>query len=284
MAARGELAKMGVEGASLKPHRGTDVSRQHEVWVLDASGFRRSDPDGAGGAREQELSELALLAAGLALVSIPLLWWPWRVWLRGLLALTAVVLIALGIAALRNISESVGGLHGRVFALAGIVVGVALLFRAAFALAPMRMLLSNIPATIRSTCEPAPRLAFPGAGWRAAVYCQADGLDHLDFSLYESEETMNEAYNDHRPSYLEDHPVGTDCGSPLAFRYAGPRAAAEQAYVVDREERGMLFCEGGTFPSIAWTDNANLVLGYAQGGPLTGLYQWWQDFQTGRIK
>jgi hypothetical protein len=283
MSARGDVAKMGMEDPRLKSHRGTGVSGQRGGWVLDESRFRREGPDWASGGRGRELSALAFLAAGLAVVSIPLLWWPWRVWLRGFLALAAVALIALGLAALFAISESVVGLRGRPFAIAGIVVGVALLARIPFIPTSEERLLSYVRASIHLTCRP-----YLDYGWflprtpgeLAAVSCEADGLLFLSFQLFESEETMYEAYND-RPSYYEGRPVGTDCGSPLRFRYAGPRAMAEQEYAVDGEERGKLFCGES---SVTWTDNQYMVLGEAQGGDLPSLYQWWQDLQAGRLR
>jgi len=283
-----DVAKMGMENPRLKWRRST--AGQRGDWVLDESGFRREGPDGASGGKGwdfsawREFSALAVLSGGLAVASIPLLWWPWRVWLRGILALAAVALIALGLAALLSISESVVGLRGRPFAIAGIVVGVALLLRIPFIPTPEERLLSYIPASIRSTCHPAdnPRLTYPGLrGVRAVVYCEADEFLGLSFWLFESEETMYEAYTNGRPPYYEGRPVGKDCSSPLRFQWAGPRAIAEQTYVVDGEERGMLFCgESG----ITWTDNQYLILGDAQGFDLTTLYQWWQDLQAGRIR
>ncbi len=271
---------MGVEDPRLKGHRGTGASGERDGWVLDESGFRREGPDWASGGRERELSAFAFLAAGLALVSIPLLWWPWRVWLRGFLALAAVALIALGVAALLNISESVVRLRGRPLAIVGIVVGVALLARIPFIPTPEERLLSYIPASIRSTCRPVDYGWLPlmrAEGERAAVDCQSDEPLGLSFRLFESAETMYEAYINSGPPFYEGQPVGKDCRSPLRFQWAGPRAVAEQAYAVDGEERGMLFCgESG----ITWTDNQYLILGVAQGGDLTTLYQWWQDLQV----
>jgi len=130
MSARGTWPKMGMENPRLKGRQGTGVSGQRDDWVLDESGFRREGPDGASGGKGwdfsawREFSALAVLSAGLGVLSFSLVWWVWPLWPAFLLALSA---IGLGIGAAFVIGLPGKALRGGVFALAGIMAGVGTL-------------------------------------------------------------------------------------------------------------------------------------------------------------
>ncbi len=145
MSARGEPAKMGGEGASPKPDRGTDVSGKGGGWVLDESGWRVGAEE-AGEGRNQGISStaggphpvkrlpprpvprtstLAVASIGFAALSLIFLLTGQYVFTRigFFLPLAAV---ANGVFALVRIRQSGGALWERWFAVLGILVGASM--------------------------------------------------------------------------------------------------------------------------------------------------------------
>ena len=145
MSARGELAKMGGEGASPKGHRGTDVSGHVGGWVLDEAGFRRVGSREAGERGSQRMpstagglqpvkwllqrpvprtSSLAVASIGLAALSLIFLLTGEYVFPIGFLLPPAAVVY--GVIALIRIRQSRGASWERWFAILGIVVGASM--------------------------------------------------------------------------------------------------------------------------------------------------------------
>ena len=146
MSARGELAKMGGEGASPKGHRGTDVSGHVGGWVLDEAGFRRVGSKEAGERGSQRMpstagglqpvkwllqrpvprsSSLAVASMGLAALSLifPL---TGEIVLAPIGFLLPPAAVVCGVIALIRIRQSGGASWERWFAILGIVVGAGM--------------------------------------------------------------------------------------------------------------------------------------------------------------